>query len=134
MNRGNPQQSIIDLQILSRMIPSEHPLVVIDEHVDFSFVTDAVANLYNATEGRSSYPREVLFRALFLEMWANLPDVQVCRELQYNFLYRWFCSLWFDEPTPDSSTLVVFSKRLGEERFRMTIERLRCKGSSATSG
>ncbi|MGB4337954.1 MAG: transposase, partial [Bacillota bacterium] len=90
LNRGNPQQSFVDLEILSRMIPSDHPLVAIHESVDFSFVTNAVADLYSATEGRPSYPPEVLFRVLFLEIWANLSDVQVCRELQYNLLYRWF--------------------------------------------
>jgi IS5 family transposase len=132
LNRGNPQQSFVDLEILSRMIPSDHPLVAIHESVDFSFVTNAVADLYSATEGRPSYPPEVLFRVLFLEIWANLSDVQVCRELQYNLLYRWFCGFRFDDPVPDSSTLVVFRKRLGEERFkellRLTVEKAKMKG------
>ncbi|MBE3586326.1 MAG: transposase [Thermoanaerobacter sp.] len=60
----------------------------------------------------------------FLEIWANLSDVQVCRELQYNVLYRWFCDLAWSDPVPDPSTLVVFRRRLGEEGFRRLFDRL----------
>ncbi|BCV24993.1 IS1182 family transposase [Gelria sp. Kuro-4] len=118
------QQDFFDLHIFSRMIPEDHPLVQIKKNVDFSFVTGVVADLYDPVNGRPSYPPESLFRVLFLEVWAGLSDVQVCRELKYNVLYRWFCDFGWDDIVPDDTTLVVFRKRLGEEKFRELFERV----------
>ncbi|HHV78364.1 MAG TPA: IS1182 family transposase [Firmicutes bacterium] len=66
----------------------------------------------------------MLFRVLFLEVWANLSDVQVCRELRYNVLYRHFCGIGWGDPIPDDTTLVVFRRRLGEETFRRLFTRV----------
>ena len=124
LRRQTPQLNFFDTEIFSRMIPKDHPLVLIDEKVDFSFVTKTVEHLYDATNGRPSYPPETLFRILFLEVWANLSDVQVCRELRYNVLYRWFCRLTWSDEVPDDTTLVVFRKRLGEDAFQTLFKRI----------
>lgn len=63
-------------------------------------------------------PPEMLFRVLFLEVWGNVSDVEVCRELGYNVLYRHFCGIGWGEAVPDDTTLVVFRRRLGEGTFR----------------
>lgn len=84
LRRQTGQQNFFDQEIFSRMIPKDHPLVQIDEKVDFSFVTEVMADLYDPSNGRPSCPPETLFRILFLEVWANLSDVQVCRELEYS--------------------------------------------------
>jgi IS5 family transposase len=120
------------LEIFSRWIPEDHPLVLIGRNVDFSFVEEETAELYHPDTGRPSFPPEVLFRVLFLETWANLSDVQVCRELRYNALYRYFCGIGWDDAVPDDTTLVVFRRRLGEEKFRRlfarVVEQARDKG------
>jgi IS5 family transposase len=67
--------------------------------------------------GRGSFPPEVLFRALVLEVWANLSDVQVSRHLRYNLLYGRFCGIGWDDEITDDTTLVVFRRRLGDEVF-----------------
>lgn len=50
--------------------------------------------------------------------------MQVCRELRYNVLYRYFCGIRWDDPVPDDTTLVTFRKRLGKERFKWIFDRL----------
>ena len=122
--KNDGQLDFFDLEIFPRMIPQDHPLVKIKNSVDFSFVDREVACYYSSDTGRPCIPPSVLFRILFLEIWANLSDVQVCRELQYNVLYRWFCDLAWSDPVPDPSTLVVFRRRLGEEGFRRLFDRL----------
>jgi len=124
LGRQDRQANFFDQEIFSRMIPEDHPLVLIKKHVDFSFVEEETARYYHPGLGRPSFPPEVLFRVLFLEVWANLSDIQVCRELKYNVLYRYFCGIGWDDPVPDDTTLVVFRKRLGEEGFRRLFERV----------
>lgn len=124
IGRKDPQPNFFDAEIFSRMIPQDHPLMLIAKNVDFSFVTEEVSRHYHPEIGRPSFPPEVLFRVLFLEVWANLSDVQVCRELRYNVLYRHFCGIGWDDPVPDDTTLVVFRRRLGEETFRRLFARV----------
>ena len=124
LGHKNPQPNFFDSEIFSRMIPEDHPLMLIAKNVDFSFVAEEVARHYHPEIGRPSFPPEVLFRVLFLEAWANLSDVQVCRELRYNVLYRRFCGIGWDDPVPDDTTLVVFRRRLGEAAFRRLFARV----------
>ncbi len=84
----------------------------------FDLIEKAAAVLYNPERGRPSFPPETLFRVLFLEVWANLSDVQVCQQLKYSVLYRWFCGVSWDQPVPDDTTLVVFRKRLGPAKLK----------------
>lgn len=67
---------------------------------------------------------EVLFRMLFLEFYSNLSDVQVSEQCVYNLLYRWFVGLGVGEATPDDTTLVVFRRRLGQERIERFFSRV----------
>jgi len=122
--KNNNQLNFFDLEIFAKMIPQDHPLVKIKESIDFSFADEELASYYSQDTGRPCIPPSVLLRILFIEIWANLSDVQVCRELQYNILYRWFCDLAWDDPVPDPSTLVVFRRRIGEEGFRRLFARL----------
>ena len=83
--------------------------------MDLLRVEEETADLY-ADSGRPAYPASVLFRMLFLKYYASLSDVQVARHCRYNLLYRAFVDLGIGESTPDDTTLVVFRRRLGEER------------------
>ncbi len=76
LGRRDDQANFFDREVFSRMIPEDHPLVEIKRAVDFSFVEDATRHLYDPENGRPSYPPETLFKVLFLEVWANLSDVQ----------------------------------------------------------
>ena len=54
---------------------------------------------------------------LFLEFYYNLSDVEVVKQLKFNVLFRFFAQIKIEDPLPDDTSLVVFRKRLGEERF-----------------
>lgn len=117
------QRDFFDETVYGQLLPEEDELLTIKEQVDLSFVEEETADLY-ADSGRPAYPASVLFKMLFLEYYANLSDVQVARQCRYNLLYRAFVGLGVGEPTPDDTTLVVFRRRLGEERFRRLFDRL----------
>jgi len=124
LGKFDPQRNFFDEQLFRRMLPAEHPLLDIDRTVDFSFVEAELAACYSPDTGRPSYPPEQLFRILFLELWANLSDVQVCQQLCYNVLYRYFCRIGWEDEIPDATTLVRFRQRLGEEGAARLLQRL----------
>jgi transposase len=132
LGRKDPQGRFFDRYVYEHHVPRDHELVRIDREVDFSFVEEETRDLYEEGFGRPSWPPEVLFRMLFLEFYLNLSDVQVSEQCRYNLLYRWFVGLGIGEATPDDTTLVVFRRRLGEERverfFRRVNEQARGKG------
>jgi len=118
--------------VYEKHVPREHELVRIREEIDFGFVEEETKDLYDERMGRPAWSPGILFRMLFLEYYANLSDVQVSEQCKYNMLYRWFVGLDVCEETPDDTTLVIFRKRLGEERFermfRRVIEQIKSKG------
>jgi len=118
------QKNFFDEYIYAHLVPVDHELQEIARRIDFSFVEEEVADLYSRNTGRPAYPAIILFKMLFLEFYANLSDVEVSRQCQYNLLYRSFIGLGIKEPTPDDTTLVVFRRRLGEERFARIFHRL----------
>jgi len=85
--------------------------------VDFSFIEEKTKDLYAKVAGRPSYPPKVMFKVLFLEFYYNLSDVEVVKQLKFNVLFRCFVGIKIEDPLPDDTSLVVFRKRLGEERF-----------------
>lgn len=106
------------------LVPQDHILLKVSRQIDFSFVEDETKDLYSQDFGRPAYPAEVLFRMLFLEYYYNLSDVEVSKQCQYNLLYRYFVGLKLDSPTPDDTSLVVFRRRLGPERFERIFDRI----------
>lgn len=117
------QGDFFDETVYGQLLPEEDELLTIRDRVDLSWVEEETVDLY-ADSGRPAYPAGVLFRMLFLEYYANLSDVQVVRQCRYNLLYRAFVGLGVGDPTPDDTTMVVFRRRLGEERFRRLFDRL----------
>jgi len=124
LGRKDPQGRFFDHYVYENHLPQDHELIRIHQEVDFSFVEAETRDLYEEDFGRPSWPPEVLFRMLFLEYYSNLSDVQVSEQCVYNMLYRWFVGLKLGEATPDDTTLVVFRKRLGQERIERFFKKI----------
>lgn len=124
LGREDNQSDFFDVYLYEAMIPKDHILVEIKEKIDFSFVEGETRDLYSPGVGRPSWPPEVLFRMLFLEYYYNLSDVEVARQSQYNLLWRYFIGLSLGDKIPDDTSLVVFRRRLGEERFERLFNRV----------
>ncbi len=129
LGRTDPQGNFFDSYIEEYFLPKEHELLKIKENVDFSFIEEKVRDLYSKDMGRSSHPPKVMFKILFLEFYYNLSDVEVARQLKFNVLFRYFAGLKAEDPIPDDTSMVVFRRRLGEERFERLFDRFtaQCK-------
>lgn len=118
------QQSFYGEFLYEKVIPKDHLLKKIDEVIDFSFVNDLVRDLYSPRFGRPAIEPVKLFKIAFLEYLYNISDVEVMKEVQVNMAYKWFVGYQANERVPDDSTLVVFRRRLGEEKFKEIFDRI----------
>lgn len=55
-------------------------------------------------KGRPSIPREQLIKATLLQVLYTIrSERQLCEQIDYNMLYRWFWDMTLDEPVWDHS-------------------------------
>jgi hypothetical protein len=76
---------------LAEAVPDDHPVRKIDAIVDLSWVYGELAPYY-PTLGRPSVDPVLMLRMLIIGYVFGLRSERLlCREVQVNFAYRWFC-------------------------------------------
>ena len=99
---------------LSDAVPEDHLVRKIDAALDLSWLCGELAPHYSSM-GRPSIDPELMIRMLVVGyVFAIRSERLICREVQVNLAYRWFCRLGIEDVVPDHS---VFS-RARNERFR----------------
>lgn len=99
---------------LEDVVPEDHLVRKIAAVLDLSWVRAELAPHYSRV-GRPSIDPELMIRMLIVGYaFAIRSERQLCREVQVNLAYRWFCKLGLEDPIPDHS---AFS-RARNERFR----------------
>jgi transposase len=99
---------------LDDVVPDDHLVRKIAGILDLSWVYAALAPYYSET-GRPSIDPVLMIRMLIIGyVFAIRSERQLCREVQVNLAYRWFCDLGLEDSIPDHS---AFS-RARNERFR----------------
>ncbi len=109
LNRTNSNQSktsqleLVDIELL---VPENHLLRLINEHVDFSFIRGKVRPFYSETKGRPSLDPVVLFKMMLIGyLYGIRSERQIEQEIIPNAAYRWFLGLSFSDSVPDHSTI-----------------------------
>lgn len=118
IKKEKEQKDFWDNYVYDRRVKLDHELMRIRQAVDWSFVEAKTKSLYCADNGRPGYHPVLLFRILFLEFYDNLSDVEVVDGLTVNLRYQAFVGIGMDDEIPESTTLVEFRNRLGEEVFK----------------
>src|SRR5712675_2924 len=99
---------------LGDAVPEDHLVRKIDTALDLSWVRAELAPHYSSI-GRPSIDPELMIRMLIVGYaFAIRSERALCREVQLNLAYRWFCGLGIEDKIPDHS---AFS-RARNERFR----------------
>ena len=99
---------------LSDAVPEDHLVRKIDAALDLSWLRSELACHYSSM-GRPSIDPELMIRMLVVGyVFAIRSERLICREVQVNLAYRWFCKLGIEDAIPDHS---AFS-RARNERFR----------------
>ena len=95
-------------------MPDEHQVRAIASVLDLSWVHKELAPYYSTT-GRPSIDPVLMIRMLIVGyVFAIRSERALCRDVQVNLAYRWFCGLSIEDKIPDHS---AFS-RARNERFR----------------
>src|SRR4029079_16366057 len=99
---------------LDEAVPDDHPVRAIAVVLDLSWVHSELAPFYPKI-GRPSIDPVLMIRMLIVGyVFAIRSERALCREVQGNLAYRWFCGLSIEDKIPDHS---AFS-RVRHERFR----------------
>ncbi len=99
---------------LEELVPADHPLRPIKRRADgiLAGMARRFSRAYGKT-GRPSIPPERLIKALLLQaLYSIRSEIQLCEQIGYNMLYRWFLDL---NPSEKVWTPEVFS--MNRERF-----------------
>jgi transposase len=115
MGRQNSDQGHLFYEFcLDEAVPDDHLVRKIDAVLDLSWAYAELAPHY-PTLGRPSVDPVLMIRMLIIGyVFALRSERLLCREVQVNFAYRWFCQLGIEHKIPDHS---AFS-RARNERFR----------------
>jgi transposase len=99
---------------LDTAVPDDHLVREIAAVLDLSWVHNELAPHYSSI-GRPSIDPVLMIRMLIVGyVFAIRSERALCREVQVNLAYRWFCGLGIEDKIPDHS---AFS-RARNERFR----------------
>ena len=99
---------------LEEIVPDDHLVRKIAAVLDLTWVRAELAPHY-PNNGRPSIDPELMIRMLIIGyVFAIRSERALCRDLQVNLAYRWFCGLSIEDKIPDHS---AFS-RARNERFR----------------
>lgn len=114
--RREPQVSMLCVLNPEDMVPKDHPLRAIKELADGALkkVDEHLEAMY-ASHGRPSVPPERLLKAMLLmALYSIRSDRQLCEQLQYNMLFRWFLDMDMTGAVWDRSTFSHNRERLLE--------------------
>src|ERR1700758_1941641 len=111
---------------LDEAVPDDHPVREIAAVLDLSWVHAELAPYYPQL-GRPSIDPALIIRMLIVGyVFAIRSERALCRDVQVNLAYRWFCGLSIEDRVPDHSN---FSRarhdRFGaSDVFRQVFERV----------
>ena len=89
------QTSMIALLDVEKLIPSDHPLREIKRLADAALkeLSRTLSGMYSTTRRPSVPPERLLKGMLLLALYSIRSEIQLCEQLRYNFLFRWFLDM-----------------------------------------
>ena len=106
---SNCQETMLSLWTPEQRVPKDHPLRKIKALADGELkrLSPVFDEMYSTTGRPSVPPERVLKGQLLMALYSIRSERQLCEQLDYNLLYRWFLDMNQIEATFDAT---VFSK------------------------
>jgi transposase len=108
------QSSMLCLMSPESLVPAQHPIRAMKKLADAALKDlSPVFDAMYAGTGRPSIPPERLLKAsLLMALYTVRSERQLCEQLDYNMLFRWFLDMDMVEPGFDHSTFTRNRERL----------------------
>jgi transposase len=107
------QQSMLSLRTPEQRVPVKHPLRAIKKMADDALeaMSARFDEMYSSV-GRPSVPPEQLLKgSLLMALYSIRSERQLCEQLDYNLLFRWFLDMGADDETFNHSTFSANRER-----------------------
>jgi transposase len=102
---AQPTQFELEMVTLEQLVPKDHLLRLIDQHIRFDFIRSECESLYCPNNGRPAIDPVVLFKMLFIGyLFGVRSERRLVKEIEVNVAYRWFLGLRLTDAVPDAST------------------------------
>lgn len=108
------QASMLSIIGPEQRVPPDHPIRAIKTMADAALarLSPTFDRMYS-TEGRPSIPPERLLKGcLLIALYTIRSERQLCEQLHYNILFRWFLDMSMEEPTFNPSSFAKNKERL----------------------
>lgn len=111
------QQAEMELVMINDLVPQDHILRKIKEHIDFSFINEMCREYYCLDNGRPAIEPVIIFKMLFIGyLFGIRSERRLVEEVKVNIAYRWFLDYKLTDKIPDAS--VIWQNR--RRRFKNT--------------
>jgi len=112
ITKNGEHKGQIQMLSLDQLVPEDHLLRKIDEHVDFSFIYKLVEDKYSPDNGRPSLDPVTLIKIPVIQYMFGIKSMrQTIKEIEVNVAYRWFLGLDFFDDVPHFTTFGKNYKR-----------------------
>lgn len=102
---ASPTQTELEMVTLESLVPKDHLLRLINQHLRFDFIRAECESLYCPNNGRPALDPVMLFKMLFVGyLFGVRSERRLVKEIEVNVAYRWFVGLRLTDPVPDAST------------------------------
>lgn len=110
----NQQPMMLAWIDIEARVPLEHPLRPIKKLADeaLAALSDVFDRMYSARGRRSIPPERLLKASLLIPLYSIRSERQLCEQLEYNLLFRWFLDMDPWEPVFDATTFTKNRERL----------------------
>ena len=102
---------------LEDVVPGDHPVRLIENVLDLSFLYD-MTKPYYSREGKPSIDPIVLFKFYIIGYFFGVnSERKLFQEIQVNMAYRWYIGYDIDEPIPHHSIMTKSRYRFPKSVF-----------------
>ena len=107
-----------------QIIDMKHPLVVLAQSIDWSFLAREIGAMYRDGPGYPPLPTRLMAGLHIIKYMEDLSDEEVCRRFVENPYYQYFCGEeFFQHELPlDRSSMTRWRQRLGEEKMQALLQ------------
>jgi transposase len=109
---------------LDDRVPSDHLLRRVDAVLDLSWLRAELAPYYSHTGSPSVDPEQMIRMLIIGYCYSIRSERRLCREVELNLAYRWFCRLGLEDNVPDHSSFSVnrHGRFRDSDAFRLVFE------------